>query len=253
MPPPRIQPVDLAALPQALRQPLEQGLAKPLKLYMDDASRAIGLTWRRGDNLAFYEDLRVDVSADWLSPTMQNSWGDGGAFYRKTEAGDLELDGNVTAPGGGAVANTTMFTVPFPPERYGRFVCPSVSGGADTTCQVAILTTGEVQWRSATTGASQPVYLSGIKLPCADRQPYQPAGTNRWPLDLPYVLEGRPLGLFLLEAREREPAGTPIRAPIGGVDWELRENRGARELRVRRVAGLAPGKSYTLRLVVVGG
>ncbi len=255
MPPPRVQTFDLSALPDQLRGPVEQALVKPITLFMDEAARAINRCWARGDTVALFEDVRVDVPADWTSPTMENSWIDGGAVYRKTEGGELELDGKVTAPGGGAVAGTTIFTVPFAPARAGRYLCASTTAvPVDIACRVDVLTTGAVQFRAGTTGVSCPVFLSGIRQPCADPQPYQPAGPFRWPLDLAYPLERRPMGLYLIEARERIPTGSSgVRSPIGGVDWELVEARGVRQLRVRRIAGLAAGKSYILRLAAIGG
>ena len=257
MPPPRVQSFDLTALPEELRRPVEAALVKPIRLFMDDASRAIERAWSVGDDLLFYEDVRVDVPADWIVATFLASWTNyQDAAYRKTENGDVEFQGYARAPGGGAVANTTIIQLPaeFRMAVQRGFICHTHDGVNHASCYMEARPNGDLAWIAGATAASQFVALNTIKGVCADRQPYQPAGADRWPLDLPYVLERPPLGLFLLEARERIPQGSSAtRVPLGGVDWEIHDDRGVRKIRVRRVTGLTPGKSYILRLVAVGG
>src|SRR5262245_38573563 len=126
MPPPRIQTFDLSAVPEKLRPAIEQAMVKPLKLFMEESVRSIAKAWVQGDNLAIYEDIRVDVPSDWVTPTFLNGWDDYGdaddprVGYRKTEQGDLELRGRTTQSG--AVVPSVMFMVPFLPEGNARFV-----------------------------------------------------------------------------------------------------------------------------------
>lgn len=259
--PPRVQTFDLTALPDQLRGPVEQALVKPLKLFMDETSRTLGRAWVLRDNLALFEDIRIDVPDEWIAPTLLNSWTDGTTFgdptpaYRWREDGDLELRGFLLAPGGGATVDTAMFQMQYQPIGRATFVQWNITAAlAHGRSWVTVDPDGSVIWRDGDVGASQQLALSGIRVPALDPQPPLPGGSYAFPVELPWTLERMPLGLFLLEAREREPSGTSnVRIPVGGVDWELIDRRGERHLRVRRVTGLLPGRSYILRLVALGG
>lgn len=262
---PRVQTFDLTALPEKLREPVQQSLVKPLRLFMDEAARAIGKAWTQGETLAFYEGVRVDVPDEWLTPTFQNSWSDGAGTgdpsvaYRKTENGDLEFRGFPAAPGGGAVSGNEILSIAnssFWPAGRASFVCRTtdITPGLNV-CYVSMEADGRLIWDGGTTDAGRQVAISSVRVPCADRQPYQAATPYNFPVELPWTLERAPIGVCLLEARERNPSGGEnVRSPVGGVDWEVLDRGAAgRRLNIRLVTGLAPGKSYTLRLLAVGG
>lgn len=254
-----LRPPELAleGFPEEIRGPLFRSLVEPLRAFNSAVGAAVEASWRVGVNLQLFE-LRVDVPNDWQTPTFLNSWtaatsisGEVAPGYRKTEDGHLELRGAADAPGGGATPGDVLFTVPsaYAPFARWRSVQWTIDGAlAYNTAVLSVETDGSVTWLGGNTGAAQAVGLQ-MRVQCADLRP--PVFTTPYalPQDIAYTLTRPPIGLWVLSVTER--GGAPAVLAPGGVEWQ--PSTAGRSIRLRHVAGLQAGKSYTIRLAALGG
>lgn len=68
--------------------------------------------------------------------------------------------------------------------------------------------------------------------------------------DLMLFVQFRPAHVLVTRARESARGGAAVTASVSALDWEFVD---AGNLHIRGLAGLTPGTSYDLRILVIGG
>jgi len=207
------------------------------------SSLARGLTL--GENVAAQiADIEVTPADDWQTVSYQNGWttfaGDPVAQYVKLEGGLVRVRGRITPGSSGTVA----FAMPadFAPSRT---IYQSAVTSGIAQAQVQVGTTGNVT--VSYIGAPSWVSLDSTTFVAADRHPDTNDHTaTKVKLTLPQGK--RPRGVTVIRARDftnrtEEHVGTNP-----WVDWY--DDGG--QLVIEHIAGLAPGRTYRLRLLIWG-
>lgn len=237
--PPSLRSIDVATLPGL---PEGDKLLESLNPFMGQVGAAFaqGLTFR--ENFACeVKDVQVEAPDDWTPVAFEGAWDNLGApwetcAWRKDEAGVVRLRG--VAAGG--AAPSAVLTLPAHCAPAAAVSLPA--NGNNAFASLEVTAAGTVNLVAGAPGVS----LRG-HFEAADRTP--PA----WPSPLKLALDarfpGKPTGLLVLNAREKSGAG------VGGVsaDWEPAVVDGRQGVKVRRFSGLAPGRKYTLSLLVLAG
>jgi hypothetical protein len=207
------------------------------------SSLSRGLTL--GENVAAQvADITATPSDDWIAATYQNSWatfaGDPATQYVKLENGLVRMRGRII----GGATGTVAFTIPadFAPDRT---IYQSALSSATQPARATIGTTGTVTIDFL--GAPTWIAVDGVSFVAADRHPDTNDHTAmKVKLTLPSGR--RPKGVTVIRARD---VTNKTEEHVGVNPWVDWYDDGG-QLVIEHIAGLAPGRTYNLRLLIWG-
>lgn len=233
-------------------------LVAPINAFMMPTAAALsrGLTYR--ENFAGeVKTVEVTPPEDWTEIPLGPGWsyhGDsafsaGRAYIRKGVGGEVETRGLVRRTSGSAgLMVSYAATGPYSPGTGNAQFRSTRANDADASVVI-----DPVGIYLRTGSAASWVSLDGFRWQAADRKP------PRWeaPVDVRLGTEqtpfpGRPGSVHVLDVRQKGFVLNPT--VITGLDWtavNLEKQKNAPGVRLHRVWGLAPGTTYTLRLLIL--
>jgi hypothetical protein len=221
-------------------------VVEQLNPFINDTNLALSGKLTLSDNtVADVKEITVTVP-NRTNATLENSfttYAGNTPKYWMNDDGVVELDGFVTRGAGAPAAGTSIMT--FPAEYYPRSpqaVPVASNNGANVFGVAGVSTAGVVTWES---GGVTWFSLSGIRFRAAYAIPFTGAG---WPITVKPSFNTKPAQVLVTRVEDTEKPGAVTAAP-SVPDWTLSTNN---TVQIRRVAGLSPGRTYRLTILVLG-
>lgn len=234
----------LGALADQLETPALQ-----LNRFMSQAAAQLNGGLLLEHNLAgVAREFQVTMPSDWRALTLGSGWvrhSDteyAAPCYRHT--GDwVELDGRVAYASGTPTSGSLLFKPPTGFEPASK-LAHYASGGAGAFVLRVGAGDNRVEW---TSGASSDVLLSGVRWRPKSPAPPPPGSPFPLVLALGRDFPGKPKAVIVLGIFDNlAGAVTPL--------WEPSQTNGNEPaVKILHLPGLAPTKSYTVRLLITAG
>ncbi len=224
-----------------------EAIAPPLNQFMLQTSSALTKALTLAENLdAQIHTFKITVPTDWIAVTFQAPWdnvdpvNNAPAQYRKTMDGMVQVQGRVL----GGVLLTEIFVLPvgYRPSCVIDFGC--VSDDAFASVQVA--RSGGVA--AITGGVSTFLDIGTIQFPASDRTPIAP---SCWPYAFKCTTRAKPKAVLVGAIEDTQDLNRTVH--VGAPSWAIFDKDGSRMIRIKHIPGLAPGRTYAVTLVVLGG
>lgn len=225
-------------------QAAKEKLLLPLNKFLSDANDGLSAGLRLDANLGCQVwTFRVQVPAQWQTPTFANSWTNYGspeatAGYTKTADGLVFLKGGLK--GGTLGAAAFMLPAAYCPAERMQCVCYYFNGTSAAPGLVYVEANGDVKPAGSTNFY---VSLAGISFPCSNFSPYVP---SCFPLKFKCTLPGgRAQKLELGEVVDVTPGSTPLVHNATEAIWR----NDAGQITIDNIPGLLPGRTYSIRAI----
>lgn len=245
---------DFAEFPEEQQETFAK-LVNTLNPWLGDVSGAFAGRLTIGDNVsASYKTLRCLIPQVKWTPitTFQNGWQNYGFNSFSTASYTIQPNGLCMLKGlirsGTTAGGTLIFTLPegYRPEANRLFTV--ARDGTPGSCNLDVLLDGRVFVSGASVASAGWTSLDNISFLAVNPAPPEAFDAANWPIIFDPQIPTRPSAVFVAKVVDvNSNAATSLFS--AGVDWELTPNN---KIKVKRINGLTPGRTYDVTFLTLG-